>query len=225
MPPICSTLAFDKYLNSFSGHDAEVRQRKSRLEAGDLCRRTHSWQPLSARKVAHLDVHLLGHRRMAKLVTISNICLALLFDSEEHDDSKTSWGMAYLARVVLRTFFPEAGDSMQTGILISDEDVPILVKVKFAGWLADLKGHKEITEWKGTGGNLCCLGCANLNQSVKGSQHDGRIGLDCFDSGKFKRRSNADVHKIVDDLSEHASNKRMSKARFNKMHCQSRGKK
>ena len=110
--------------------------------------------------------------------------------------------MTYLARVILRVFFPESGESMTTGILIESSSGPMLIKAQFAGWLADLVGHKEITEWKGHGGNVCCLGCDNLDSRITGVRSSGAIGLDCADCTKFDRRTPAKFNAIIDDLIE-----------------------
>ncbi len=40
----------------------------------------------------------------------------------------------------------------------------IIVCGVFAGWLADLVGHKELTCWKGHNGTRACLCCKNLKQ-------------------------------------------------------------
>ena len=107
---------------------------------------------------------------------------------------------AFIARLVLRIFFPERGESMKDGILIESPEGPYLVKAIFASFLADLLGHKELTAWKGTCGTICCLDCANLRLHAKGESRDDTIGLDCFDRSKFDHRSTADNHAIVDDL-------------------------
>jgi hypothetical protein len=70
----------------------------------------------------------------------------------------------------------------------------------FAGFLCDLKGHKENLEWKGTGGNVACITCANLDKRIRGRNRFNVIGLDCSDPGKFVRRTNQDVFDSVDYL-------------------------
>ena len=111
-------------------------------------------------------------------------------------------GMSYLARVILRIFFPVSGDSMDSGILIQSPSGPFIVKCKFVGWLADLVGHKEITEWKGHGGKICCLTCHNLQNEFRGTSDDGTIGLDCYDTDLFDVRSDADMYEIIDHMIE-----------------------
>ena len=109
-------------------------------------------------------------------------------------------GMSFLVKPVLRLFFPEGdGHSFTRGIQIVHADGPILTKAVFAGFLCDLKGHKENTGWIGYNGSLCCLDCENLRRNLRGD-HETAIGLDCWDRDRFIRRSNADVWAIVDDL-------------------------
>jgi len=109
-------------------------------------------------------------------------------------------GMSYLARVILRVFFPLEGESMRTGILIDSPVGVFCIKVTFVGWLADLVGHKELTEWKGHTGNMCCMECWNLHKSAHCSCIPGKIGLDCFDIREFKRRTSPDIHAVIDEL-------------------------
>ena len=116
-------------------------------------------------------------------------------------------GMTYLARIILRLFFPKSGESMNSGILIQSPDGPLLVKCKFVGWLADLAGHKEITEWKGVGGIVCCMDCGNIHKSLRGRAANGQVGLDCCDfsdSTVFDRRSDADLWAVIDYIADHS---------------------
>ena len=112
--------------------------------------------------------------------------------------------MSYLARVILRVFFPTSGDSMANGIMIQSPDGPLLVKCRFVGWLADLVGHKELTHIKGTSGNSCCLDCTNLHKGVKGrgQNTNGLIGLACSDRRQFDRRSDADLFVTLDYMTQ-----------------------
>ena len=109
-------------------------------------------------------------------------------------------GASQLARMVLRLFFPTTGDSLASGIVISGPDGSYVVKAKFVGFLADLKEHKTITEWKDIAGNLCCLQCTNVNRAVVGTRDDGTVGLDCSDPGLFRRRSDDQLRDIVSSL-------------------------
>ena len=127
---------------------------------------------------------------------------------------KIPGGCSYLARLALRTFFPLSGDSLDTGIVIKGPDCSYIVKAKFAGFLADLKEHKSITEWKGPGANVCCLRCSNLWKPATGDHADGTIGLDCFDPAKFRRRSSDSVHRLCEALA--AKKGTLSKTAFAK---------
>jgi len=108
--------------------------------------------------------------------------------------------MSYITRAVLRTFFPLEGASLERGILIQSKDGHYMVRAVFAGFLADLLGHKEITEWKGTGGNVCCIECSNVHKRARGPNDPRGVGLDCADQTKYARRSNEEVFAIVDTL-------------------------
>lgn len=123
---------------------------------------------------------------------------------------KISGGMSYIARLLLRMFFPETGHSLERGVMLNlPGGDSILVTAVFAGFLCDLKGHKEVTEWKGTGGNVCCITCANIDSRLSGDTDDVH-GLDCFDYRKFKKRSNVDVYTLFDELTArcHGQSKR-----------------
>ena len=111
-------------------------------------------------------------------------------------------GMSYLCRVFLRMFFPEDGHSLTRGVMLNLKGDVFLVCGVFAGFLCDLKGHKENTEWKGTGGNVVCLTCMNVDQRLCGCNAGNVVGLDCHDPAKFVCRSNSDVYLAVDELTE-----------------------
>jgi len=138
-------------------------------------------------------------------------CLSILRESIMHT---VPGGASYLARLALRIFFPLVGDSLESGIVINGPDGSYVVKAKFVGFLADLKEHKTITEWKGTGGNVCCLMCSNVWKPTVGDSADGTIGLDCSDRRKFKKRTSAELRASVASLVAEAS--RMSKTAFSK---------
>ena len=113
--------------------------------------------------------------------------------------SKIEGGMSYMCRLFLRMFYPETGHSFARGIMLQCKDTTYMMTAVFAGFLCDLKGHKENLEWVGTGGNRCCLTCANLDKRVTGD-HDVAIGLDCSNAKKFIKRSNEDVYADIDEL-------------------------
>ena len=125
-----------------------------------------------------------------------------------------SGGASYLARLIMRIFFPESGDSLSTGVILkgTGTNPDYMITGVFAGWLCDLDGHKKVTQWKGWSGHMCCPDCSNLRKDAVGVSADGIIGLDCADPTLFRRRSNEDVFAIVDDLV--ARNGTMSKTAF-----------
>ena len=124
-------------------------------------------------------------------------CLSILRESVI---DKLPGGCSYLARLVLRIFFPTTGDSFDKGILIEGPDGSYVIKAIFCGWLADLKEHKSITEWKGVYGNVGCLKCKNLSTRARGHHADGTIGLDCGDVSKFVDRTTSDIDDILAEL-------------------------
>ena len=102
-----------------------------------------------------------------------------------------------MARLALRLFFPLSGESLESGIVLRGPDTSYLVKATFAGFLADLKEHKTITEWKGTAGNVCCLRCSNVWKPALGERADGTIGLDCSNPRRFRKRSSAELDAVL----------------------------
>ena len=64
--------------------------------------------------------------------------------------AKIEGGMSYICRMLLRIFFQTGdGHSLSRGVMIPFGERSCLVTGTFAGFLCDLKGHKENTEWKG----------------------------------------------------------------------------
>ena len=118
-------------------------------------------------------------------------------------------GMSYICRMILRLFYPADtyAPSMARGIMLECRGEPFIMTAVFAGFLADLKGHKENLEWKGTSGNVCCVTCANLDKRIRGDTGNATIGLDCSDPQQFIRRSNEDVYAAVDQLVERSRGK------------------
>ena len=137
-------------------------------------------------------------------------CLSILRESIME---KIPGGASYLARIALRLFFPFTGDSLETGLVIKGPDESYLVQAKFVGFLADLKEHKTITEWKGTGGNVCCLRCSNVWNGSRPA--DGTIGLDCSDTRQFIKRTESQLRDIVATLNHEKT--RMAKTNFSKL--------
>ena len=101
--------------------------------------------------------------------------------------NKIPGGMSYICRMILRIFFPEEGHSIARGIMLSFQGATFLVTAVFGGFLCDLKGHKENLEWKGTGGNVVCTSCSNVDQRLHGSREGRFVGLDCPDPKCLKK--------------------------------------
>ena len=120
-----------------------------------------------------------------------------------------------MARLALRSFFPLSGDSLESGIVLQGPETSYVVKAKFVGFLADLKEHKMITEWKGTSGNVCCLRCSNVWKPALGAQADGTIGLDRSDPRMFRKRTSAELDTVLTALVVESG--RMRKTAFAKL--------
>lgn len=111
-------------------------------------------------------------------------------------------GLGRIMRIILRVFFAEIGPSFTTGITINGpHGDPFIVKGIFAGFLADLLGHKEITGWKGTGGIFCCLTCGNVVRIRHPKA--GQVSIACHNPDKFQCLNNDDIFHIVDQLELH----------------------
>ena len=111
-------------------------------------------------------------------------------------------GLGRIMRMVLRTFFPEVGHSFATGVHIHCPTGGYVVTAIFAGFLADLLGHKELSAAKGTGGISCCINCANVVNCQHRASKVGEVTCACSDRRNFRQRTNDDVWAIVDALAE-----------------------
>jgi hypothetical protein len=141
-------------------------------------------------------------------------CLCLIKSSTV---ANIEGGMSYVCRMLLRIFFPTGdGHSLSRGVMIPCGERSILVTGTFAGFLCDLKGHKENTEWKGYNGNVCCITCGNIDKRVRGGNPCTRdkLGLDHHNPADFVKRSNEEVFVIVDGLVE--SKKTLGNTAFKK---------
>ena len=110
-------------------------------------------------------------------------------------------GISRSFRLVLHIFFMDANTSFINGIHINGPSGGHRMTAVFGGFLADLLGHKEITDWKGTGGVMACMECDNiLNMQHRRVPKEGEYNANCSDTRKFHRCSDADIFKKVDDL-------------------------
>ena len=115
--------------------------------------------------------------------------------------------MSFFIRKVLRMFWPRAADmgagvhSFERGVTIPTTDgAASLFRAGFRGFLADLVGHKEITEWKGHSGIKCCLNCSNLVKRKVIDAGSGLVGICCWDPARFEMMSNDDIFATIDLL-------------------------
>ena len=89
---------------------------------------------------------------------------------------------------------------MLRGIFLNVMGVPYVMCAVFAGFLCDLKGHKENTEWVGYNGNMCCISCGNVDRRLRGMHAGGVVGLDCHNPGDFHARTAADIYADLDEM-------------------------
>jgi hypothetical protein len=124
-------------------------------------------------------------------------------------------GLGCLMRTVLRIFFGESGNSFSRGVHINDSQGGFVVTAIFAGFLQDLVGHKELSDWKGHGGLKCCLTCDNVINMRHRGPRPGEVATNCWDTTKFDYRSNEGVYAIIDGLKVHYEDL-LTKPRFPK---------
>ena len=110
-------------------------------------------------------------------------------------------GLGRIMRILLRTFFfnPD-GHSFLRGVHINCPSGDFAVTGVFAGFLADLLGHKELTEWKGTGGTLCCLTCHNVINMQHRKPRRGEVATNCSNPELFKKRTNESLYKSLETI-------------------------
>lgn len=128
-------------------------------------------------------------------------------------------GLSRLFRMILRIFFVGA-QSFTSGIHIPCSSGDFVVTGIFAGFLADLVGHKEITEWKGVNGIICCLTCGNVTNCLHRAPRRGEVDCTCADRKKWQCLTDEDIWKIVDDLADLSGT--MKPTPFNKI-CTEKG--
>ncbi len=125
--------------------------------------------------------------------------------------------LSYVMRRVLDIFWAADRPSFATGVHICHSAGAFIMKAVFAGFLADLEGHREITRWKGSAGKRCCLSCKNVinMRSVLG---DGDVNLLCSDCASFQPMTNERVFAIHDQLAAESGN--ISNAKFEALQTQ-----
>ena len=109
-------------------------------------------------------------------------------------------GLGKIMRTVLNIFFGNVGHSFTRGVHINDSDGGFVVTAIFAGFLQDLLGHKELSDWKGTNGVLCCITCDNVINMQHRRPGPGQVASNCWDATKFVYRDNERVYHIIDNL-------------------------
>ena len=111
-------------------------------------------------------------------------------------------GLGRIMRIVLNIFFSSVGHSFARGVHINCPQGGYVVTAIFAGFLADLLGHKEITDWKGSNGVRCCFTCGNVINCLHRAPRmfSDEVYCNCSDVTRFTKRTNAEIFAIADDL-------------------------
>ena len=112
-----------------------------------------------------------------------------------------------LMKLVLNVFFPAVGDSFARGCHLQNAEHggAIVVTAKFAGFLADEKGLKEIFDIKGQAGTSPCLSCPNIrNRWVAFKSSDGLQHFWDPDLSKRTCSTDATIRIVIDRLKEAA---------------------
>ena len=108
-------------------------------------------------------------------------------------------------KLALREFFaPEVGrPSFSSGIVVQCRDRALMVKCKFAGFIADEKALKEFMCLKGAAGSKPCITCRNVVQFIEPEVLAGsRFVLQSeIDSRLFGYQTSDDIYDIADRLS------------------------
>ena len=95
--------------------------------------------------------------------------------------------------IVLKVFFGSVThDSWERGCTIQHGDRSTLLFAKFAGFLADEKGLKEIFDIKGQGGSIPCFTCLNIRN--RWVECDGTNLLHMWDPARDKVKHASDKH-------------------------------
>jgi hypothetical protein len=107
-----------------------------------------------------------------------------------------------LMKMVLKTFFPEDGDSFARGVTIHVKQTAVVVHGVFAGFIADEKAHKELSSTKGASGSKPCVNCHNVFKGVAAAALMlGAVTIACADPSQFQPMTNELVYAFNDRLS------------------------
>lgn len=135
-------------------------------------------------------------------------------------------GLSRLMRIVLRIFFGTSGPSFKTGVHLVHRSGDFVVQGMFVGFLADLLGHKEISDWRGSNGVYNCLTCQNCVNFVHRRPRAGEVSSNCSDITLFTKRTNEaifnDIDEVVDTHARFSLLRRFPNTRFDAL-CQSKG--
>ena len=129
--------------------------------------------------------------------------------------NKIEGDMSVLMAQVLHVFFSPQGPNFKTtgGILVLGNEQH-LFKARFAGFLGDEKGLKEVYASKGPASTRPCLSCLNIVQFLDHILVDDGylVSVKCPDSARFVKSSDANVFEAADQLKRAKAH--MTKAAF-----------
>ncbi len=105
---------------------------------------------IQAREGKGAHVQILVHSGLAAMAHTTEFCLARVRHHTGSVLEAIPGGLSRLCRMIRRIFFAEVGHSFARGILIDSEHGDFVVEGIFAGVLADLAGHREVTPANGS---------------------------------------------------------------------------
>ena len=117
--------------------------------------------------------------------------------------NKIEGAMSVFMAKVLHMFFSTNGPNFMTtgAILVSGND-HILFKARFAGFLGDEKGLKEVYASKGPASTRPCLSCLNVVQFLDNVLDDDSylVSVKCPHVARFAKSTDANVFEAADQL-------------------------
>ena len=123
--------------------------------------------------------------------------------------------MSSLMTRVLHVFWhPDGANFLTSGAVLVVGTTNRIVKARFAGFLGDEKGLKEVFGSKGPGSSRCCLSCKNIVQFMDDTlEPDGYlVSVKSHDRSRFDAATDSDVFEMADHL--RASHNHISKTAF-----------
>ena len=160
-------------------------------------------------------MHLLVPCGFPPVALAAVLCLARLRVYQDQRARRGPGGLSNIMGRVLKVFFNDSGPSFSQGVVIVHRGASFVIQGLFAGFLADLEGHRDITRWKGSGGKKCCLNCDNVLGQKVPAVDDYHVGLSESDPTKFVRRTTSDIEFVIEQLA--AAHGTLSESAFRKV--------